>query len=162
MTLVWLLVQAGVDGAAWRAARSRRRPGPIIGWFALTCFVGVCSALILGEGPFGKMRLTTWAMYGHAPVGLIAAAWLLWRDHRRWALTGAATAVALFAVWVDAFWIEPTWLEVSHHTIASPKVKARIRIAVLSDVQTDHVGAWEQSVFTRTAAGPFPAPPSSM
>ncbi len=152
MTWCWLALQTGVDAGAVAWCRRRRRAGPVIGLFALTSFVAICLAFILGEDAFGKMRLAAWAVYVHGPIGLSFGVWALWPAHRRWAITGLTTALAIVAVGIEAFVVEPHWLEVSHHTITSAKVTQRLRIVVLADVQTDHVGEWERRVFARAAA----------
>lgn len=151
-TLWWLGLQAVIDVAAARWCLTRRRPGPVAGVFAGITFVAVCLAVILGEDLFGKMRLASWALYVHGPLWLGAAAWLLWGAHRRWAGVALTGAIALAGVAADAFWLEPRWLEISHHTLTSPKVTARLRIVVLADVQTDGVRNWERGVFAQAAA----------
>lgn len=64
-------------------------------------------------------------------------------------------AVAAAVVGVDAFVVEPRWLEISRARLpfaaAGPDGRP-LRIALVADLQTDRVGAWEERVFAELRA----------
>ena len=132
---------------------SRQRT--ILGALAVVIVVGVASlvsALGLGGGLFGAMRLTAWAAFVHAPLVLIAMAAVLFSRHRAVAAVAVVIAVLIVGVGVDAFFIEPTWLEVTRRQITSPKLKAPLKIVVIADLQTDVIGPYERDVIARVVA----------
>ncbi|MEX0586449.1 MAG: metallophosphoesterase [Pirellulales bacterium] len=130
-----------------------------VGLLAAAMFVGilgVVAALAVGiemlGSFFGVLALISHAVFGHVLLVLVASAYLLRRDARRLAIACAVAAVAIVLVGVDAFLIEPTWLEVNRYRIESPKLRAPLRIAVLADLQSDSIGAYERSVLERVMA----------
>ena len=106
-------------------------------------------AVPLGGSPFTIFRMAAYGLFLHASLLLLGSAFLLWRRHRGLSLGMALSAVALIGVAVDAFLIEPTWLEVSRVTIKTSKVDRPVRIVVLADLQTDHIGTYERDVLRR-------------
>ena len=52
-------------------------------------------------------------------------------------------------VGVDAFFIEPNWLETTRMTLTSDKVPKKVKIVIVSDIQTDHVGDFEKQVLNQ-------------
>lgn len=133
-----LLVDVALLGAVW--ARRERA--------VLSCLVAALLAIVLGAGtgaalghqPFAILRGVAWALFAHGPGDLVLAALLSVRVSpvRSAGLAGVGLAAA--AVGVDAFFVEPRSVEVNFHVIETPKVKEPLRIAILADVQTDHVG----------------------
>jgi predicted MPP superfamily phosphohydrolase len=95
---------------------------------------------------FALFRYACWALFVHLPLGMIAAA-VGAREPRY-----LAFAVPSVLVGIDAFWIEPHALEIRHYTVATPKLVAPLRIGVLSDLQTDGVGAYERAAIARLMA----------
>jgi predicted MPP superfamily phosphohydrolase len=57
----------------------------------------------------------------------------------------------ILTVAVDAFFIEPRVLEVNRAQLVSPKLKRPLRIAVVADIQTDEIGAYEREALRRVA-----------
>lgn len=109
-------------------------------------------ALVLGRGIFGSFNYLALgaAIYGTAL--LTGAAVVLWRRHHRWpALACAALALLDAGASVDAFFIEPTWLEVSRVQIQSPKLRRKLKVALVADFQTDRIGPYERLVLSRLA-----------
>lgn len=104
---------------------------------AIAWTLGVCglylAALIAGWDSFARLQVLAWAIFLHAPVVLAVSA------RRRPAL--GALAAALVLVGVDAFLVEPRWLEVTTTPLPGP----RLRIALVADLQTDHVGEHERA-----------------
>jgi predicted MPP superfamily phosphohydrolase len=104
-------------------------------------------AIVLGGGPFGVMRLACYAIFVHASA-LSALAFLqAWKSSRRLAVGLLAVTSSLVLVALDAFVIEPQHLAVSHVRLASSRAPRALTIAVLADVQTDHVGVYERDAF---------------
>ena len=67
---------------------------------------------------------------------------------------GVAIGLGVIGVYLWAHLIEPYRLEVTSHRIATPRATSlgsTIRVALLADVQTDHVGAFEEEVFDTVA-----------
>ena len=115
--------------------------------------VAILLALMLSSGSiFGLMRLCCWAIFAHGVVWLGVTA-LITRRSGRW-LTHIclSLAILLAGVGIDAFLIEPSWLQVTTYKLKTPRVSRTIRIALLADLQTDHITAWERSVLERMMA----------
>lgn len=53
---------------------------------------------------------------------------------------------------VDAFLIEPHWLEIDRTTLQSTKIKQPIRLAILTDLQTEKVGDYEKNAIKKMLA----------
>ena len=64
----------------------------------------------------------------------------------------ALACAVLECVAVDAFWIEPRWLQVTYQELASRKLTRPVRAAIIADLQTDQIGAYERSVLARVMA----------
>jgi hypothetical protein len=69
-------------------------------------------------------------------------------------LTGYFVFMCLLiaAIGMDAFLVEPKMLEIDHVQITSAKIKRPMRIAVLTDLQTDHVSDYEKSALQKMLA----------
>src|SRR5205814_5543413 len=77
---------------------------------------------------------------------------VLRKSSRKGCILAATLAGLLALVAVDAFLIEPRWLEVSQVIVRSPKIKRPVRIALIADLQTDHIGDYERGVLARVMA----------
>lgn len=88
---------------------------------------------------FATLQGFTWWGCLHLPIGLLGLA-----IKQRY-LSAFVLAMTFAGIGVWATEIEPFRLEVRHFSIASDK--AKMRIALITDIQTDHVGAYEQHVF---------------
>jgi predicted MPP superfamily phosphohydrolase len=149
------VLEAALVFASWRESERRQAFGPIrvlvmavtalcMGWI-----VAVAFALALDGGGVLALRFLAWTLFLHLPLVILAGARRL---QRRRAVIGAISgAVALWAVGGWAFGIEPLWLEVTHRRIEAPGLVEPLRIAVLSDFQTDEIGPYERRVL-RTLA----------
>ena len=92
------------------------------------------------------MRLCSWIVFVYLPLLLLITSYCARRT--RFVSTAAlATALLLVAIAIDAFFVEPHALETTMFSFTSSRVEKPLRIAVLADVQTDRVGAYEKSVF---------------
>ncbi len=140
-----------VDVAAIRLLGRRRGFWAWCGVMSVVGIVAVVLGVVMGgcfENAFGIVRLWTYGLFLHGPV-LMAATAIIWR--RRWACAVAAAAamLAMISVAAYAFLIEPQWLEVTHHRIVSRKISRPVRIVVVADLQTDHIGPYERAVLLR-------------
>jgi len=105
---------------------------------------------ILMSDSYLMLRLTCIGWFAHMPIVLLLGAWLIRRQSKSMAIVTAALSVVVLAVAIDAFWIEPTWLEENHYVLTSSKIVKPMRIVVLADIQTDHIGEYERRVLKRT------------
>ncbi len=121
---------------------------------ALVALVGavVVARLAGSGGSFAVMRGACWVLYVHGPLVLLAGAVLGWRATRADALLLGLFALLTAAVGVDGFVVEPRWLEVTHAEAPAPGLAERLRIAVLTDTQSDDWGSYEEGVFRRAMA----------
>lgn len=142
--------------ACWVLRRAAREPdfSPRDALWACAIILALVAlfAVGLGENHFGVMRLACYGLFGFFPLTALCCAWEMRHTARRAALLFVVTCAALEAVAVDAFWIEPVWLQVTYQEIASPKLVKPMRVAILADLQTDRVGAYERSVLARVLA----------
>lgn len=158
IVLVYNLAAAALDLVYLRRVARAERPtarrvlGAALVHAALVSALGL--AAVLGRpalSGFLALRLVAWGVFLHVPLCALAAAWCVRRARPDLARLGVAAAVVIWAVAVDAFWIEPRRLQLTHHVIASPRVRSRLRIAVLADIQTDVVGAHEEAAVRMAA-----------
>jgi predicted MPP superfamily phosphohydrolase len=143
-----------VAGELWWL--SRRKPRPFFLVFILLPVIvmamGFLGAMFSAVDVFGLMQLLAWLVFLDVPLYLFGAAHLCWSQERSlsW-LSGGLTAVILLVA-LDAFLVEPHWLQVSQVTIQSRKVSEPMRVAVIADLQTDEIGAYERQVFEEVEA----------
>ena len=115
----------------------------------------IICAFVLGENRFGDIRLLAYGFFFHLPLFIVLSG--LVARHRglpvsRWVF---ALAALIALAGLDAFVIEPQWLTVEHVRIHSPKLTAPLTMALLADMQTDHVGDYEIDAL-RTACAEKP------
>ena len=144
------LIMAAVDVAALIAvARRRDRRTWTVG-VAFCVVAALVLAIWLGQREFHIYQLAACGAFVHGPLVLIGSGLLLARTRRLAAVVSATAGLMLVIVGVDAHFIEPTWLEVSYQEITSEKISRRVRIVVLSDLQTDRIGPYERRVLRET------------
>ncbi len=124
---------------------ARKRP-----WIGLVALVAGCLAapialgLALRVSGFAYLRLLAWGIFAAFPLGALGVA-LVTRGRSRLATTASAvSAVLVLAVYGYAFHWEPRRLVVTHHRIVTSRVDEPLRIALVADIQTDHVGEHER------------------
>lgn len=144
MDLAYNLLQLGVDLVAIALARRSPRVPVALLAIAVAAAGSTLLSAVLQGGPFHLLRLQAWAVFLHGPLLLVGVGWTLRRHARRWTAVFWLGAAALLLVAVDAFLVEPRWLELSRVQVRSDKVDRRLRVAVLSDLQTDRVGEYER------------------
>ncbi|MEW5855697.1 MAG: metallophosphoesterase, partial [Myxococcota bacterium] len=71
---------------------------------------------------------------------------------RRLAVFSAWLAGVGVLVGVDAFLVEPRWVEVTGTRVTSEKLHRPVKLVVIADLQTDHVGEYEAEVLRLAAA----------
>ena len=115
----------------------------IVAHFCLTFLAGFFYPYIDG---FGQLGLLAWGVFLHFPIFLLGVGVLLWKETRIFSLVLFGITFLILVITADAFLIEPQWLEITHHTIQTPKLEKPLTIAVLADIQTDAVSAYEEEV----------------
>lgn len=154
--VVWLM------GLCWmRRARQTLAPESstlwrdLVGWFPLGVLVAavglVIGTQVIGSG-FAVLRI--WfdaASFGLAPLLLLMGGLALREKAGFAAFFVLAAGASAFGIAFYATRVEPFRLEVTHHVIhserLSPGVDASLLIAILADLQTDQIGAFEAEVF---------------
>jgi uncharacterized protein len=133
--------------AAIVLSRSRKQLWSYIAVWIVYPIVGLWAALFLGRDIFDALNLLAMAVF-IGGVGLFAVcAYFAFPLYKKFATVFTLFAVTLAVVGIDAFILEPGWLEVRHEKVVSNKLHKPIRIAILSDLQTDHVGKFERDAF---------------
>jgi len=118
---------------------------------ALCAAAVVVAGAFLPHGRFAVLRLLTHGLFCvAAPLLVVRGAWRIRKSAP--ALGGAllAAGLSLDAAFVYALEVEPRWLAVTRYELASGRLEPGappIRVAVLADLQTDHVGDYERRVF---------------
>jgi uncharacterized protein len=124
-----------------RARRLRAVPwGSLLALATAALFL----AAILGEDPFGVLRLLAYAVFAQAPLAAIALALVLRKDAPKTAALSAVLGLILLGIAADAFLIEPRMLEISRVSLTTTKLTRPVRIAVVADLQMDSFGDHER------------------
>jgi len=153
LELAYCLLLGLVAFAVLYRLRGRRDGRELCFGLGVLALAGVALALLgmltqadsrLFGSKFALIGLAALGLFLHGSLFLLAAAFLLRHEARRWARTAAALAVALILVALDAWFVEPTWLEVTHHRVVSAKLERPLRIVLLADLQTDELGEYER------------------
>ena len=159
--LIALIVAVDCYGwcVAWRLFRrnNSKRPSVLGDVTKIVVLGGVLGAIataaawIVLRSKFAILRLWFHVLvFVVAPVVLVRGV-ALWRASRRgFATLFGAVALAMLgtAYWATA--VEPYRLEVTHHVVTSPRLaglEQPVRVVVLADLQTDHIGEFEREVF---------------
>lgn len=109
-------------------------------------------AFNFGRDIFDAMNMACFGVFGGGTYLLVLSAVTTWKRFKLLAMVFSALAFFLVVVAIDAFLIEPSWLEVKRYTVKSARVPRKTKIVVISDLQTDAVGAFEEEVLRRTMA----------
>ncbi len=150
--LPYNLLVFSIDACLIGWAVRTRCPWRVAPFLALATGAGLVLGQMLALDLFHALRLLAYACFVHVPLTLAGFTLAFSRRRPRFAVAWACAALLLTAIGVHAFWIEPSWLEVSRLQIQSDKLARPVRIAVVSDLQTDRVGAFERRVLTRVVA----------
>lgn len=109
---------------------------------------GAVIAAVVGRNVFDSIRILSYTIFIAAPLYLLIGAYLLRAKHRL-AMTALFSSILIAGIGVYSFWIEPFWLEVSYVQVHSKRLTQPVRIVVLADIQTDHVGNYERATLLR-------------
>ncbi|CAN5165822.1 hypothetical protein BH10CYA1_BH10CYA1_61400 [soil metagenome] len=132
----------------------KRRENPYLYTFACLAYgvVAIAAAFFLRGDGFDFIRLLS---IGAFPVGfLLFAMFIALALPKLKVLASYCSFMCLLiaAIGIDAFLIEPKALQVDHVQIQSTKIKHRLRVAVVTDLQTDHVSDYEKSALEKVLA----------
>ena len=137
ISLYNLLMMVVVAAALFYVAQ-RRRAVSLLAMLVIVVAAATMMALTIGmlvmHDRFGALRLLGHGVFCHLTIALLGCAALLWRTARRTAIASLALVGVVSGIGIDAYFIEPQWLEVTHHRIASSKIKTPITIAVLKGI----------------------------
>ena len=117
---------------------------------ALYAMAFLWSAFKLGRNIFEAMSFASIGVFIGANYLLILSAVITWPKYKIVSTFFSIFAVVLTLIAVDAFIIEPHWLEVTRYQIVDSKVPKKVKIVIISDLQTDSIGEFEADVFKRT------------
>jgi len=102
---------------------------------------------------FGKFRVLAWFVFVCFPLcAVVLGIGAARRRAKGLASILFAAVVVILAVGVDAFLIEPHTLTTSRFTVSSGKIMQRLRIGLITDIQTDRPGKLEQRALRTVAA----------
>lgn len=145
-----LLVAAGSIVWIGRRPAAVESPWPFVQVHLVAFGVGFCVAA-LGGGSFFGLFAVGWGLGVGASVSLSVLGWRLRASRPLGAglsWLGAATAATIA---VYGLYIGPYQLEVNVHRIESARVSSPLRVAIVADLQTDHIGPYEERVFATLA-----------
>ena len=116
--------------------------------------VGIVAAALFGffltAQPFELINLLAMGVFIAGPIFLLMAQNAARKNNLKIIANGLLVmALLVVAISIDAFIIEPHWIEVTNVKLSSNKITKAIKIAVLSDLQTDNVGEYERSAVAR-------------
>ncbi|MCA8959931.1 MAG: metallophosphoesterase [Planctomycetes bacterium] len=130
----------------------RGTPRVVLGVALFGSVAVVASATVLGEDGFGRLRLLAHGVFVQGSIYSLVGAGLVWRRSKALAVVGIIVGLSIIAVAIDAFVIEPRWLEVTEYRVETDALDAPLRIVVLSDIQTDRIGEYEETVLRAALA----------
>ncbi len=133
--------------------RFGRQPFAYTGALTAYAMIVMVSALRLHLETFHFLTLSAWGIFCGGLLMLIASAIFAKRNKLN-ALFTLFTILALadLGVFVDAFLVEPHSLQTRHVQLSSKKLHKKLVIAVMSDFQSDHLGAYEEETLRRIVA----------
>jgi len=109
---------------------------------------GAAASSYAAQNSFHLMWYMACLLFAYLPTTLAVSAVFLARG-REWsrAVTAALFAGVLWSVAWQGFAVEPDLLMVRRLQIASPKIRSKVRIAFMSDIQSDTFGDNERRVW---------------
>mgnify|MGYP000226696475 FL=1 len=149
--LVLLPIAAWTGLRVWRGPTGRRLMEAATGTVFFGLFIVASAAVTLDVGAvfFGLLQALAWLLFVYAP-GLLLLGAVRSGGAPRW--VGVPLALLLVAIGVDAVLIEPFALQVERATVVVPGLSEPIRVALVADLQTDHVGDHERAALAAVAA----------
>ncbi|MEM9379751.1 MAG: hypothetical protein AAGB93_07345, partial [Planctomycetota bacterium] len=154
-----LLFVLGLLLARFSPLEGTRRDVLALAVVALLAFVGgiVAGRFALFHSAFAVLRLWFDAiLFGLAPLGLVVAMRALLQRRSVFAAAAGGASLAVLATGVYALRVEPFALEINRHAVVSDRLPAGraepLVVAILADLQTDRIGAYERRVFAELDA----------
>ncbi|MEM1202460.1 MAG: metallophosphoesterase [Acidobacteriota bacterium] len=127
-----------------RTLLRRGEPRHLVLASAALVAVGLMAGASVAADAFHVLRLAAYVLFVYLPVFLCLSAWGFRARGPRIAAASVVVAFIVSLVGAWAFLIEPRYLEVSRVELTSPKLDHPVRIAVVADLQTDHIGDYER------------------
>lgn len=133
-------------GIAWWPVHTFSRT--FLGWalFGFFGLLGIAVAAIVFRTNLGQCAVEGLTYHGSAFLiisGIIFAV----KGQRTFGIGSALFGLCIFAIGLDMLVIEPNRLVVEHYEIETDKVKTPVRIAFVTDIQTDRIGPYERRTF---------------
>jgi predicted MPP superfamily phosphohydrolase len=146
--LAYNLLMVVLVGGSLYAFRAWKTPAMALLGLPLGLIAAIV-ALVMARSPFDAVRFAASFLLVHFPMLLAVTAALLWSDCRKTAILAILGALTVVGVACDAYFLEPHWIETTHTELASPRIRQRIRVVVVADLQTDGFGDYERRVLKR-------------
>jgi predicted MPP superfamily phosphohydrolase len=108
--------------------------------------LGFVSTLLTPVDGFYQIQLLAWVVFLYILCFLLGGAYLLYKQNRKLVLGNIALAGLILVVCADAFLIEPHWLQVTRIVLSDAKLRTSVRVAIVTDLQTDVIGNYEERV----------------
>lgn len=144
----------GVEVAALAFVRRHPTPRAFLATVSAGILVTITSGLCLGSFDYGTSYFVSLGMIAsgifiHGLIVMVGGWYLLRNEHKVAARISLGCALTLVWIAVQAFAIEPTWLEVTTYRVETDKLTRPVKIAVIADIQTDHIGAYERRAISQ-------------
>ena len=133
-----------VVGAVILSRRGRRSTKDFVLEMLSASMFGLMLAFVLSTNLFGWLRLLTDLLFLGIPLFLAVLVRRVDATYTRRSADVLAVVLLGLAFWTTQ--IEPRWLEITRYEIPSAKLNEPVRLVVVSDLQTDRWGAYEQRV----------------
>ena len=141
---------------AFRFLQAKRNSRFLSFYFLATCIcyaILILLVILLPVHSFAAVTLLAWTIF--AGGSLLLALIIRQAVESKLKVTSAFYSLILLihlAITVDVFLIEPGALEIERLTLQSDKLKQELKVALVTDLQTDHFGAYEKQALDRVIA----------
>jgi hypothetical protein len=112
----------------------------------LFSFVLVVISFLISWSLWLAIQLISWSLFLQLPLYLLGIAFASRRTGKVLSLVSIFSVALIAVISVDAFLIEPYNLEIHRYTLHSDKITKPIKIGVLTDLQTDNPGPYEEGI----------------
>jgi predicted MPP superfamily phosphohydrolase len=153
LTVYCLVLLAALLLSAIFFAKKGKNPAVYLLIWVVYAIASAATAVFLAADPFDWINLLCISIFLGGPILLsISANYAAHFKLKLLSCLSLLLALIVVACAVDAFYLEPHDLCVDRIEIASAKVPELTKIAVISDIQTDQVGDFEDMVLQKTMA----------
>ncbi|MBI1729517.1 hypothetical protein HY229_02470 [Candidatus Acetothermia bacterium] len=131
-----------------RVSKNLKTNTVLVGLFilGLLSFVLVVISILISRSLWLAIQLVTWSLFLQLPLYLLGIAFLSRRTGRVLSLVSLFSAAIIMGIAADAFLIEPYNLEIRRYTLHSDKITKPMKIGILTDMQTDNPGPYEEGI----------------